>query len=60
MFLVGNSDLVKYLQVFGLNIMEMRDDKVVIVVLRVLMVVEMFENKVEYEGYLSNESVEYE
>lgn len=40
--------------------MEMRDDKVVIVVLRVLMVVEMFENKVEYEGYLSNESVEYE
>lgn len=47
---------------FGFNIMEMRDDKVVIVVLRVLMVVEMFENRVEYEGYLINinESVEYE
>ena len=60
MLSAGNSDLAKHLQVLGLNIMEMRDDKAAIAALRALMVAEMLENKVEYEGYLSNESVEYE
>lgn len=55
-----NSDLAKHLQVLGFNIMEMRDDKAAIAALRALMVAEMLENRVEYEGYLINESVEYE
>ena len=40
--------------------MEMRDDRAAIAALRALMVAEMLEKRVEYEGYLTNESVEYE
>ena len=60
MLSAGNSDLAKHLQVLGFNIRELRDDKAAIAALRALMVAEMVENRVEYEGYLTNESVEYE
>lgn len=40
--------------------MEMRYDRTAIAALRALMVAEMLEKRVEYEGYLTNESVEYE
>lgn len=56
----GNSDLAKHLQVLGFHTMEMRDAKAAIAALRALMVAEMLDNRVEYKGYLTNESVEYE
>ena len=60
MLSAGNSDVAKHLQVLRFDIMEMSDDKAAIAVLRALMVAEMLENRVQYEGYLTNESVEYE
>lgn len=60
MLSAGNRDLAKHLQVLGFNIRELGDDEAAIAALRALMVAEMVENRVEYEGYLTNESVEYE
>ncbi|KAJ7376501.1 hypothetical protein OS493_034237 [Desmophyllum pertusum] len=55
-----NAELLSHLEAIGFHTLLQGDNNTAVAGLRNLMVSEMLENRADYEGYITNDSVEYE